>query len=104
LMRLRAASNSIVVGHEPCEPGALSTPGIRVTPAALRIIFTAVRTFFAVRYWQKQLRGELGNLSLGSHIAATFTTEFPALAANVKAILAQVRMPPELAFLLSQPD
>ncbi|MEO6956492.1 MAG: hypothetical protein ABI137_07085 [Antricoccus sp.] len=61
-------------------------------------------TFFAVRYWQNQLRGELGNLSLGPHIAATVTTEFFALAADVKAILAQVGVPPALAFLLSLPD
>lgn len=63
---------------------ALTDQGITVTPSSLRIIFTVVPTFISERYWRKQMRGDLGHLTLAPHITATRDTEFPELAAAAR--------------------
>lgn len=63
---------------------ALGSQGITVTPSSLRIIFTVVPMFIAVRYWQRQMRGDLGRLALAPHITATRDTEFHHLAAAAR--------------------
>jgi 2-dehydropantoate 2-reductase len=63
---------------------ALRHSGVTVTPTALRLIFTTVPRFFATRYWQKQLRGPVGTLTIAPHVRATSSTEFAALAADVR--------------------
>lgn len=72
---------------------ALDRAGVSVTPAALRVIFTAVPRPFAVRYWRRQLRGPVGTLSLGPHGRSTADTEFPALCADVRVLLAGQQIP-----------
>lgn len=59
---------------------ALHDRGITVTPSALRVIFTMVPTFISVRYWQTQMRGDLGRLTLAPHVVSTRDTEFRYLA------------------------
>lgn len=59
---------------------ALTRQGIPVTPTPLRVIFTLVPRPISVPYWQKQMRGEMGRLSLAPHITATRDTEFRHLA------------------------
>lgn len=63
---------------------ALASAGIPPTPAPLRTIFTRVPLLFSVPYWRRQLRGELGALTLAPHLLATRDTEFPALAAAAR--------------------
>lgn len=63
---------------------SLSRQGITVTPPSLRIIFTLVPRALSVPYWQKQMRGDLGRLSLAPHVMATRDTEFPQLAAAAR--------------------
>jgi hypothetical protein len=55
-----------------------------VTPTPLRVIFTRVPRFFAVRYWQAQLRGPVGTLTIAPHVRATSGTEFAALVDDVR--------------------
>lgn len=62
----------------------LTRNGIRVTPPALRSIFTRVPSLFSVAYWQRQMRGELGALTLAPHVFATRDTEFPLIAAAAR--------------------
>lgn len=62
----------------------LARNGIRVTPPALRSIFTWVPRLFSVAYWQRQMRGELGMLTLAPHVLATRDTEFPLIAAAAR--------------------
>lgn len=59
---------------------ALAHQGIPVTPTPLRVIFTVVPRLISVPYWQKQMRGEMGRLSLAPHVIATRDTEFRHLA------------------------
>jgi 2-dehydropantoate 2-reductase len=66
---------------------ALASDQVTVTPTPLRIIFTAVPRFFAVRYWQAALRGPVGTLSIAPHIVATRSTEFASLAADVRGLV-----------------
>lgn len=53
--------------------------GVDVTPTPLRTIFTRVPRLFSVPYWQRQMCGELGTLSLAPHVFATRDTEFLSL-------------------------
>ncbi len=63
---------------------ALTRQGITVTPTPLRLIFTVVPKLFAVPYWQKQMRGDLGRLTLAQHVIATRDSEFRPLAAAAR--------------------
>lgn len=63
---------------------ALEHRGIPVTPPPLRAIFTRVPRPIAVRYWGKQLRGDLGRLALAPHVLTTRGNEFPLLAQQVR--------------------
>lgn len=67
---------------------ALSRQGIPVTPTPLRLIFTVVPRFVAVRYWQRQLRGPVGTVAIAPHMRATGYTELPALGADVRRLVA----------------
>jgi len=80
---------------------ALTRQGVAVAPRPLRIIFTAVPRFAATRYWQAQLRGPLGTLAIAPHIRATRDTEFPALAADVRKLVAGHGPTPHLDSLLA---
>lgn len=63
---------------------ALTRQGITVTPAPLRVIFTVVPKLISIPYWQKQMRGALGRLTLAPHVTATRDTEFHELAAAAR--------------------
>ena len=63
---------------------ALTRQGITVTPTPLRVIFTVVPKLIAIPYWQKQMRGDLGRLTLAPHVNATRGTEFRQLAAAAR--------------------
>ncbi len=79
---------------------ALARQGVTVTPTALRIIFTLVPTFYAVHYWQGQLRGPLGTLAIAPHVRATRDTEFPLLRADVHELIGGHGPTPHLDRLL----
>jgi 2-dehydropantoate 2-reductase len=80
---------------------ALARQGITITPRPLRLIFTTVPQFAAIRYWQAQLRGPLGTLAIAPHIRATRDTEFPVLAAEVRKLIADHGPTPHLDRLLA---
>lgn len=63
---------------------ALTRHGIAVTPTSLRAIFSVVPRLFSVTYWQKQMRGDLGRLTLAPHVIATRDTEFRQLVAAAR--------------------
>ncbi|QGH69472.1 ketopantoate reductase family protein [Pseudactinotalea sp. HY158] len=63
---------------------AIAQHGVTVTPTPLKVIFTVVPKFFAVYYWGKQMRGDLGRLALAPHVLATRDTEFSLLAREVR--------------------
>lgn len=65
---------------------ALRRDGTTPTPTPLRLIFTLVPRAVSVPYWQKQMRGEMGRLSLSPHIVATRDSELPHLAAAARRI------------------
>lgn len=65
---------------------ALARRGGRVTPLALRAIFSLVPTAFSVPYWQKQLAGDLGRVALAPHILSTRDSEFAYLVRQVRAL------------------
>jgi 2-dehydropantoate 2-reductase len=73
---------------------------VAITPLPLRLIFTVVPRFVAVRYWQKQLRGPLGTLAIAPHVRATRDTEFPAMCADVRRLVAGHGSTPHLDRLL----
>jgi 2-dehydropantoate 2-reductase len=79
---------------------ALARQGITVTPTPLRVIFTVVPRFFAVRYWQKQLRGPTGTVAIAPHMRATRDTEMPVLRADVRRLVAGHGPTPHLDLLL----
>jgi 2-dehydropantoate 2-reductase len=80
---------------------ALARRGVTVAPRPLRLIFTVVPRFAAVRYWQAQLRGPVGTLAIAPHIRATRDTEFPVLAAEVRKLVAGHGPTPHLDRLLA---
>jgi 2-dehydropantoate 2-reductase len=79
---------------------ALARQGVPVTPTPLRLIFTVVPRFVAVAYWQKQLRGPIGTLALAPHARTTRESEFPALTAQVRQLVAGHGPTPHLDRLL----
>jgi 2-dehydropantoate 2-reductase len=80
---------------------ALARRGVTVTPTPLRVIFTLVPRFIAVRYWQGQLRGPVGTVAIAPHMRATRHTELPALVADVRRLVAGSRATPHLDALLA---
>lgn len=64
--------------------GVLARSGTRITPLALDLIFRRVPRFASVRYWQRQMCGEVGQVALAPHLLATRETEFPQLAAAAR--------------------
>jgi 2-dehydropantoate 2-reductase len=80
---------------------ALKRQGITVTPTPLRIIFTVVPRFAAVRYWRSQLRGPVGMVAIGPHMRATRDTELAVLRADVRHLVAGHGPTPHLDRLLS---
>jgi 2-dehydropantoate 2-reductase len=65
---------------------ALHRQGIRVTPTNLAVLFGFMPSWFAVRYWQRALRGPLGTQVFAPHTRAA-RAEMAALAAQVLAQL-----------------
>jgi 2-dehydropantoate 2-reductase len=80
---------------------ALARQGVVVGPRPLRLIFTTVPRFAAVRYWQSQLRGPVGTLAIAPHIRGTRDTEFPVLVACVRELVAGHGPTPHLDRLLA---
>src|ERR1022692_4359080 len=80
---------------------ALAGNGVKVTPLPLRVIFTVVPKMFAVRYWQGQLRGPVGTVSLAPHLRATKDTEMVALCRDVRRLVEGSVPTPYLDELLS---
>lgn len=79
---------------------ALSRQHIAVTPTPLRLIFTVVPRFIAVRYWQRQLSGPTGTVGIAPHMRATRYTELAALIADVRHLVAGHGPTPRLDKLL----
>jgi 2-dehydropantoate 2-reductase len=79
---------------------ALARQGVAVTPTPLRMIFTMVPRFIAVRYWQHQLKGPLGSVAIAPHVRATRDTEFPVISADVRRLVAGDGRTPHLDRLL----
>lgn len=69
---------------------ALARRDVRVTPLALRAIFSLVPTVFSVPYWQKQLAGDLGRVAPAPHILSTRDSEFPHLVRQVRMLAGDV--------------
>lgn len=70
---------------------SLARNGVQVTPPPLRTIFTRVPRVFSVPYWQRQMRGELGTLSLAPHVLETRDTEFPLIASAARRLAPEAR-------------
>ena len=49
---------------------ALQSLGVRVTPFNLKVIFSWMSRWFAVRYWQRALQTDLGTLAIAPHAKA----------------------------------
>ena len=79
---------------------ALDRNGVNVTPAPLKLLFTVVPRFAAVRYWRKQLRGPLGTVAIAPHVRASRETELPMLCADVRRLVAGAGPVPHLERLL----
>lgn len=62
---------------------ALDANGVKVTPAALRVLFGRMPQWFAAAYWRGALRGPVGTIALAPHIRASRRDEFPLLCAHV---------------------
>jgi 2-dehydropantoate 2-reductase len=80
---------------------ALASKGVAVQPRPLRMIFTVVPGMFAVRYWQGQLRGTVGTVSLAPHLRTTKDTELAVLSLDVQKLVAGTVPTPHLDKLLS---
>jgi 2-dehydropantoate 2-reductase len=80
---------------------ALASQGVAVQPRALKMIFTVVPRVFAVRYWQRQLRGPLGTVALAPHSRMTKDTELPVLYHDVQKMVAGMVPTPHLDKLLA---
>ncbi|MEO6881945.1 MAG: 2-dehydropantoate 2-reductase N-terminal domain-containing protein [Mycobacteriaceae bacterium] len=65
---------------------ALSHHSVTPTPTPLSAIFTVVPRIISVPYWQRQMRGDLGRLSLSPHVLATRDSELPHLATAARRI------------------
>jgi hypothetical protein len=52
----------------------------------MRVLIYGAGVIGQVRYWQTALRGPVGTLSIAPHVRATRTTEFAALAADVRGL------------------
>jgi len=79
---------------------ALARQGVTVVPTPLRLLFTVVPRFAAVRYWRRQLRGPVGTVAMAPHMQATGTTEFPVMCADVLQLVAGYGPAPHLDRLL----
>jgi len=79
---------------------ALARQGITVTPTPLRVMFTVLPRFFAIRYWQGQMRGPVGTMAIAPHMRKTRDTEFPLLSADVRHLVAGHGPTPHLDRLL----
>jgi len=80
---------------------ALTSKKVTVTPLALKVIFTVVPRVLAVRYWQAQLRAEVGTIALAPHSRTTKDTELAALYRDVQKMIAGPVPTPHLDELLS---
>jgi 2-dehydropantoate 2-reductase len=65
---------------------ALRRQGTPVTPTNLAVLFGWMPSWFAVRYWQRALRGPIGTLAIGPHARAA-REEMAAVAAQVLTLL-----------------
>ena len=81
---------------------ALAAKGVAVQPMALKTIFTIVPAMFAVPYWQGQLRGPVGTMSLAPHFKATRDTELVGLCRDVRELIAGTVPTPHLDALLAK--
>jgi 2-dehydropantoate 2-reductase len=79
---------------------ALARQGISVLPTPLRVMFTVLPRFIAVRYWQGQLRGPVGTMAIAPHMRATRDTELAWLKADVRRLMAGHGPTPHLDQLL----
>ncbi len=80
---------------------ALTSQGVAVQPRPLKMIFTVVPRVFAVRYWQRQLRGTVGTVALAPHARMTKDTELPVLYGDVQKMIQGTVPTPHLDKLLS---
>ena len=83
---------------------ALDRNGVTVTPVPLKLLFTLVPRFAAVRYWRKQLLGPLGTVAIAPHVRASRDSELPMLCADVRRLVAGAGPLPHLERLLDALD
>lgn len=79
---------------------ALRRSGIRPAPGPLRAIFTTVPGAFAVPYWQRQLAGPVGIDTIAPHARATWNTELPVIAQEIRSLIGAEA--PEFIALLTE--
>lgn len=63
---------------------ALDAAGTKVTPTALRVLFSRMPRWIARIYWQRALRGPVGTLAIAPHTRASRDDEFPAICSNAR--------------------
>jgi 2-dehydropantoate 2-reductase len=80
---------------------ALERHGVTVTPRALHVIFSVMPRFFAVWYWRRQLRGQVGTLGIAPHIQATRDSEFRLMHDEVRRLASESGPTPYLDHLLA---
>jgi 2-dehydropantoate 2-reductase len=108
---LACGGDSVALADDPEQLGAmvaavregfraLDRNGVSVTPTPLRLLFTTVPRFAAVRYWSKQLRGPLGTVAIAPHVRASRETELPILCADVRRLVAGAGPLPHLERML----
>lgn len=95
-MQLRAVVQAIREGF-----AALEVDGTKVTPTALRTLFSHLPQWAARAYWQRALRGPIGTIAIAPHIRASRNDEFPTLCTNVLARVGNPRTTPTLVDLLT---
>ena len=66
--------------------GALHAQDVAITPGNLAVLFSWMPAWFAVRYWQRALRGPVGTLAIAPHARAA-RGEMAALAVQVLTLL-----------------
>lgn len=80
---------------------ALQNAGFSITPKNIKTIFLKAPTWFALKYWQKYLQGEVTQYAIVPH-ALSAQTEMQNLSRDLLAILKETKKPaPKLEIVLS---
>lgn len=81
---------------------ALQKAGFSITPKNIKTIFLKAPTWFALKYWQKYLQGDVTRYAIAPH-ALSVQTEMQNLSKDLLAILEEAKSPaPKLEAVLSE--